>query len=153
MNAKSGCLEFKIGPAQGNLSLIPAQRSYVVEFAGMKEITDIQALVKVTVDNEVIKTEIFYNDKMQTISIQIPETDVTKEIRICLDASLRQKENKVIERCFDFLNQAEIRFFLKDEIYNLLLKEKRVPVLLVQLQKMEIGEKLLGVLMEIITAR
>ena len=90
---------------------------------------------------------------MQTISIQIPETDVTKEIRICLDASLRQKENKVLERCFDFLNQAEIGFFLKDEIYNLLLKEKRVPVLLAQLQKMEIGEKLLGVLMEIITAR
>ena len=59
----------------------------------------------------------------------------------------------MIERCFDFLNQAEIKFFLKDEIYNLLLKEKRIPVLLAQLQKMEIGEKLLGVITEIVTAR
>ena len=146
-------LEFVINTAKGNLSLIPEKRSYVVEFAGMKTIVDTKKQVTVTIDSKEIFTEISYDERMQTLGILIPETEVTKEIRICLDADLRIKDNKVIERCFDFLNQAEIKFFLKDEIYNLLLKEKRIPVLLAQLQKMEIGEKLLGVITEIVTAR
>ena len=144
-------LEFIIHEARGNLSLIPENRSYKIEFYGMRPILANQ--VKVMVGNTELNTEISYNEKKQSLVIQIPETEVTKEIRICLDKSLRTKENRVLERCFDFLNQAEIRFFQKDEIYNLLLREKRVPVLLTQLQKMEIGEKLLGIIMEFVTAK
>ena len=51
-----------------------------------------------------------------------------------------------------FLNQAEIEFFLKDQIYALLQKEKRIHVLMAELQVMNLDEKLTTVLMEMITA-
>ena len=146
-------LTFTIEAAEGNLSLIPAKRSYIVEFAGMKNISEADGQIRVIAGNEEVEIKTSYDAGRQVLAIEIPETEVTKEIRICLDENLRTKDNKVVERCFDFLNQAEMRFFLKDEIYNLFLKEKRIPVLLAQLQKMEIGEDLLGVLTEFVTAR
>ena len=52
-----------------------------------------------------------------------------------------------------FLNQAEIEFFLKDQIYALLQREKRIHVLMTELKVMNLNEKLLAVLMEMITAK
>ena len=52
-----------------------------------------------------------------------------------------------------FLNQAEIEFFLKDQIYALVQKENRLPVLISQLHTMNLEEKLLAVLIEILTAK
>ena len=51
------------------------------------------------------------------------------------------------------LNQAEIEFFLKDQIYALVQKENRLPVLISQLHTMNLKEKLLAVLIEILTAK
>ena len=119
----------------------------------MKNISEADGQIRVIAGNEEVEIKTSYDAGRQVLAIEIPKTEVTKEIRICLDENLRTKDNKVVERCFDFLNQAEMRFFLKDEIYNLFLKEKRIPVLLAQLQKMEIGEALLGVLIEFVTAR
>ena len=50
------------------------------------------------------------------------------------------------------LNQAEISFFLKDQIYSVIQNEKRIPVMIAQLISMGLDEKLLAVLMEIISA-
>ena len=61
--------------------------------------------------------------------------------------------NNVLKLCFDFLNQAEIDFFLKDDIYGLLETEKRVPILLSRLQAMNLKEHLLPILTEFITAK
>ena len=58
-----------------------------------------------------------------------------------------------LENCFNFLNQAEIEFSLKDKIYEAVQREKRVPVLLAQLQAMNLNEHLLGALTEMITAK
>ena len=58
-----------------------------------------------------------------------------------------------VKLCFDFLNQAEIDFFLKDDIYGLLETEKRVPILLSRLQAMNLKEHLLPILTEFITAK
>lgn len=59
----------------------------------------------------------------------------------------------IMKHVFDFLNQAEIEFFLKDQIYALLQREKRIYVFMTELQVMNLNEKLLAVLMEMITAK
>ena len=86
------------------------------------------------------------------IEVQIPETSVTEEIRIFIKKEALCLNNHVQEHIFRFLNQAEIEFFLKDQIYGLILREKRIPVLMTELQVMNLDDKLMAVLMEMITA-
>ena len=143
--------EFTIAPAQGNLSLIPGMRSYVVELHGFKE--EVGETLLVTIDDQIVETVTSYDKSMHAFVVQIPTTDVTKEIKISVGKEGRRLENDVKEVCFKFLNQAEIEFFLKDQIYDLMQKETRLPVLISRLHTMKLEEKLLGVLMEILTAK
>ena len=86
------------------------------------------------------------------IEVQIPEVSVTKEIEIRINKEACYLNNNVQEHVFRFLNQAEIEFFLKDQIYALIQREKRIPVLMAELQVMNLDNNLISVLLEMITA-
>ena len=73
-------------------------------------------------------------------------------LEISLGLEHRKIENDTTERCFRFLDQAEISFDLKDEIYRRIAKESRIPVLLGQLNALELDHDLYGALLEILTA-
>ena len=143
--------EFVIGSAQGNLSLIPAMRSYTVELYGFEENAGEELLV--TADEQVIGTIISYDADKYVTMVRIPEISITKEIRIRINKKFLRRKNNVEEECFRFLNQAEIEFSLKDQIFDVMQKEKRLPVLISQLHAMGLEDKLLAVLMEIVTAK
>ena len=143
--------EFIIHPAVGNLKLIPEKRSYVVELVGFRKAAKEQ--VKVLVAGQEVNVTTSYNSKTQAVVVEIPATCVNQEIRISVDATYIQKENPVEELCFDFLNQAEISFILKDQIYHLIKNEKRIPILIAQMGTLGLEENLYGTLMEIITAK
>ena len=142
--------EFIISPAQGNLALIPHKRSYTVQLHGFQEVAKNQ--VEVTIDNQVVDVNVVYDNKSNIVEVQILETRVTEEIRIRIKKEAICFNNNVQECIFKFLNQAEIEIFLKDQIYGLILREKRIPVLMTELQVMNLDENLIEVLMEIITA-
>lgn len=61
--------------------------------------------------------------------------------------------NDVVERCFDFLNQAEIEFVQKDRLYELIRSERPAAGILSELFAMDISRDLRGVLVEILTAQ
>ena len=143
--------EFVIKAAKGNLTLIPEERSWTVELTGYKNVSPKQVVV--AVDNQIINTVLSYNEKKQAAIISIPKTAIGKEIKIRIDKELRATENPVRKNCFDFLNQAEIEFALKDQIFALIQKEQRIPILIAGLQAMELEDKLLAVLIEQITAK
>ena len=143
--------EFVVGAAKGNLSLIPNERSYVIELTGYKKVAAEQ--LSVSVDGQVIEAEISYEEKKQAIIVKLPAISVEKEIKISLDLKFRQLENQVEKNCFDFLNQAEIEFGLKDRILSIIQKEHRIPILISQLESMGIDEKIRSVLTEIITSK
>lgn len=143
--------EFVIGAAKGNLSLIPKERSYVIELTGYKKVTAEQ--LSVSVDGQRIEAEISYEEKKQAIIVKLPAISVEKEVKISLDLNFRQMKNLVEKNCFDFLNQAEIEFGLKDRILSIIQKEHRLPILISQLQSMGIDEKIRSVLTEIITSK
>ena len=142
---------FVIHPAQGNLSLIPGMRSYTVELHGFEEGAEEE--VSVTSGGEMLYASASYDKNMRAVVIQIPLTRVTEEIKISVDKKWRQLKNQVKENVFCFLNQAEIDFFLKDRIYDLIQKENRLPILISRLHTMNLEEKLLAVLMEMLTAK
>ena len=156
--------EFIIGRAEGNLALIPESRSYVVEFIGYQKAAVKQ--LAAAIDDELIKTIAFYDEEKMSVIVHIPKTDVKKEIKIRIEKELccsnktdtnrielQQIRNQIEKKCFDFLNQAEIEFGLKDRIFAVIRKEKRIPILIAQLQAMELEDKLLAVLMELLTSK
>lgn len=141
---------FTIFPVEGDASLIPEKRSYVIELVGWQAMKE---AVCATADGTEIRVKTEYNSKKQTLHVQIPETDVKEMIQVRLSTEYISRENQVIERCFDFLNQAEIEFVLKDTLYSLLQREKRIPVLMAEMNAMELEKDLYGAVMEIVTGR
>ena len=77
--------------------------------------------------------------------------DVESRIEIVLPGDMRVKGNEVQGRVFEFLNQAEIEFDVKDAVYRLVMKEKRIPILLSRLEGMGIERELYQALAEILT--
>ena len=45
-------------------------------------------------------------------------------IEVSLEHTASGARNDVVERCFDFLNQAEIEFVQKDRVYELIRSER-----------------------------
>ena len=144
-------IAFTIKPAKGNLNLIPSVRSYIIELHGFRESDKNE--ISVTVDGQRLCADVSYDTAMHTIMAAIPETSITREIKVTLDKKLRRLENDVKKSCFEFLNQAEIPFYIKDQIYEMIQKENRLAVLISQLHTMNLEEKLLSVLLEILTAK
>ena len=118
---------------------------------GYKKLSGNQLMV--TVDDKPIKVLNSYDKKKKAVVIEIPATSVKKQISIKIEKGLQQMKNSVQENCFEFLNQAEIQFALKDRIFAAIQKESRIPILIAQLQAMELDDKLLAVLVEQLTAK
>lgn len=142
---------FTIHPAKGELSLIPEKRSYTVEIAGYSELAEKHIQVFVDGIPEDV-AEIFYDEKKRAVAVTLAPVAVTQTVTIVLPAGYRVTDNQIQERCFDFLNQAEISFVLKDEIYRLVQEKKDAAVLVSELAAMELEPDLYGALTEIITA-
>lgn len=144
--------QFVMEPARGDLSLIPAQREITAELTGfLPEAAD---AVEVKLDGTAIAQDcrsISYNKEKQAVVVWIEAVKTEERLEISIPLNLRSEENAVKERVFAFLNQAEISFELKDEIYALVQKERRIPVLLTQLRAMELENPLFEVLSELLT--
>lgn len=142
---------FTICPAQGSLELIPAKRSYTLELTGF----DREAVKHTEVlANDTAKEieSITYDEAKQAVVVKLPMTSVAQKITVTIPASFTYVKNRVEERCFDFLNQAEISFVLKDRIYSLIQKQKDAAILVAELAAMDLDPDLYGALAEIITA-
>lgn len=148
---------FTICPAEGSLSLIPEKRSWTLEFAGYerKAADSLQVLA----DGRPLPVSVRYDFRFQSVIAKLPKLPADVKIQVFINMDLQAKENHREEACFEFLNQAEIEFNLKDKIYRSLtdggqgIKADRIPVLLGELAAMELDRDLYGALTEILTAR
>ena len=95
--------------------------------------------------------EITYDREKASLCCDLGEQDSAREIRILL-RDIKERENDIAACAFDFLNQAEIEFMLKDILYQMIREGEDKTILLSRLQDMELDPELLGVLTEIITA-
>jgi len=144
---------FTIDPAEGDRSLIPAARAYTVELTGFRPEAAKDGAVRAFAEGKPLTVSLSYNKKTQAVEVSLPLVATDSQIRICLSAELKASGNLVEERCFDFLNQAEIDFGVKDQIYRLVETEKRIPAALTQLNTMDISQDLREAVTEILTAK
>lgn len=137
-----------IHPAEGDLSLIPEERSYTIELYGCTE-SKVQGLV----NGEKVWLETNYDKKKNRIIIRTIPISVTKEIRITFISQLKLPENREMELIYTFLDQAEIEFDIKEQIYCLLKSKKNKLAIISELQAMKLSEDLMKCITEILTAR
>ena len=142
---------FTIYPAEGNRELIPQKRCYTVEMTGFEDFGEEKVLVK---KNGVeIRVQLFYDQWKKAVVVEIPETETDAMLEVSLECTASEVQNCVVERCFDFLNQAEIEFAQKDRLYELIKSKRPVAEILSELFVMDICSELKGVLVEILTAK
>ncbi len=149
---KEGKAIFTIEPSEGELSLISDKRKFTVEIGGFLQ--EAARRAKILVDGqewERERTVISYKNREQTVVLALEAMDVESRIEIVLPGDMRVKGNEVQGRVFEFLNQAEIEFDVKDAVYRLVMKEKRIPILLSRLEGMGIERELYQALAEILT--
>lgn len=135
---------FTIHSAVGNTELIPSKRSYNIELTGFANTDDL------SVNHSFTKT---YNSNKNAICISVRDVKIDKEIVITVNTKYKSFDNKVIERCFDFLNQAEIGYVLKDRLFKVISKQTNVLNILSELNGMDIEKHIYSVLVEILTAK
>ena len=134
---------FTIGPAQGERNLIPQKRNYRIRLVGFRDTE------KITVNHSYGKS---YDSKCNTLVLDIPGADTGEVLKVRLDTRYRTRDNQVLSRCFDFLDQAEISFLLKDRLYRKIQGSACVPELLSELAAEDMPRELLLTLTEILTA-
>lgn len=142
--------EFVIGGARGTVGLIPEKRTFAVKIHGVTSCAD-RISVFVNGFTDAPDSHPSYNPDSRTLTCTLEEIPSDARIRI-LVKDVSEAENDIVKEAFDFLNQAEISFVLKDTLYRLIENAGDRLILLSQLQTMELEPDLLGALTEIITA-
>lgn len=102
---------FVIGKALGNLSVLPENRSWKVVFMGVDK-----ASCKVTADGEEIAVKVSYDADTAALTVEVPETAVTKEIVITFTDGIAIAENDLAKRCFTLLEKAQIPYDVKSAV-------------------------------------
>ncbi|MGN0298280.1 MAG: TIM-barrel domain-containing protein [Lachnospiraceae bacterium] len=137
---------FVIGPAEGNLHLIPTMRDYCIEFHGSTAKS-----AEVLINGRKVEAEIKAEKKKRILCVKGVNSKDRLEVVFPDDTNV--EGNDVVERTFEFLNQAEIDFGQKEMIYQLVVKHHDEPALFIgELQAMEISEDLRGAVLEIAMA-
>lgn len=138
---------FTIEGAQGHTELIPRYRTYTVSFCGVEETE-----VSVTVDGaEAEDWSAWYDKEPGQLKVVIRSVSIASEIRVEL-GDCRLRKNPVRERIYDFLNQAEIPFWQKEQAYRIVSGELTAAAKLAELQAMELGAELTGCVTELVAA-
>lgn len=144
--------EFIIEEARGETNLIPEKRTYVIQLHGVKDCTDRTSVYTgVSCLSEASGCSITYDEKTCVLTCTLKDVPVSTQIRLLAEHA-EAAENDIVKECFDFLNQAEISFVLKDTLYSMIQRSDDRTILLSQLQTMDLDADLLGALTEIISA-
>lgn len=137
---------FTIGEAQGNLEVLPSERSWKLVFTGAGN-----AVPEVTADNEPVQTRTAYDREKNMLTVYVPETAVTKEIRVEFKEGLSLAETDLAGRCYQILEKAQIGYDEKARALGVIKEQGKNAV--ASLAAMELNPALFGALCEIITGR
>jgi hypothetical protein len=112
---KKGTMHFRIEPAEGDLSLIPAQRSYEICLYGVSVTPDTKAEIRIGKKKQ--PAELMVDEKRHVVTVKLPETVVTRPAEI-LWTGLVTAENDMIQEVFGIMDDAYCETGLKERVYD-----------------------------------
>lgn len=144
-NEETQAADFIIEKPQGYVETLPNKRQYNMRFVGFK--TELKP--EVFCNGEKIKGDFVLKEDKNAIIIKLPEIDIDTEIRVHFQ-NVCVKGNDLEHEVFDFLNDAQISFAIKEQIYATVRKNKAVVIN--ELQAMDLEKELIEAVSEIIWA-
>ena len=139
----------RICHAEGDISLIPENRDYVITFCGIK---DAQVSCHALSDGREVEIATEKNvDKNADVTVLLKNMPVGGDILLNLQNSV-YRDNEVVERCYKLLERALIEYSLKETIFNLIRRQTDLAHLLGELLALELDKDLCNALAEIITS-
>lgn len=142
-------VKFTIDAAIGDCSVIPSTRNYLLKFIGVANYEDI----KVKSNNKIIDFEKNYDELRNTTIIEIKDHQVSNQLEVEFIGDIKLGDNNIANRVFEFLNEAQIEFALKEKIYKVITMHNNPLKIIGDLQAMDLDNELFGVLSEIILAK
>ncbi len=121
----------------GKQELLPEKRVITVILRGVNE----GYIVR---DGETLPGE--YDPKKQSLTVSLGE--VTETVTLSLQVEMSTNDNRM-ERLYEFLDQAEIGYDLKDRLYRLLTQRLEPINLMHQLQALDLEKDLVDCLLEL----
>jgi alpha-glucosidase (family GH31 glycosyl hydrolase) len=153
---------FIIKAPAGNRNLIPGKRDYAVVIHGADlgqnasapgqpgaELCD---CVRASQGGAAIEAEISYDEKTGRLTVKLPQCNIGEDIIITLPADTTVRKNPVNSVIFDFLNQAEISFALKTDIYRAVETGSAPDQIMESLEQMNIEKDLYKAIYEVVYA-
>jgi len=138
--------EFVLEGMTGDISLVPEKRDYVIKFHGIQ-----MCEARMEVDGRPFKARWSYDGRTHTLTGEADQVPVLAPVNIWLE-QVQTADNDMEQDVFDFLNQAEIAFELKDALYEIIKTGGDRLMMVSQLQAMDLDAELMGALLEMITA-
>lgn len=141
-------IRFVIKPVKGESSIVPKERNYVLKYIGFNDCEEIT----VTSNNKEVTYEKEYNNIMNMIVIRSNEINTLEDLVVEFKGGTQLSCNNITKHIFDFLNEAQIEFEIKDKIYNIINSHETSVKIIGALQTLELDEDLFGAICEIILA-
>ena len=144
---------FTVAPACGDSSALPQKRDWVIRFCNSAYEPDCRDRISggIQVQEGGVPLDAFEicSDE-KGLSVTIREVPVDKELRILFEGGLRELEPRIREEVFAALEQAQIGYDLKAELYDLICREGQRAVATI-IEK-ALPRALEGFLVELLTA-
>lgn len=141
--------QFTVYAAEGQTNLLPAARDYVLEFIGC---SDPHEKIRVCVGGKDVPFTTAVDSALHTVSVAVLSVPVMADFQILLGNHSEYIGNDIYNDVFSFLDQAEIQFTWKDQIFNLVKNTSDRVLLLSKLAALDLPTDLYNALLELITA-
>lgn len=141
--------QFTVYAAEGQTNLLPAARDYVLEFIGC---SDLREKIRVCVGGKDVPFTTAVDSALHTVSVTVLSVPVMADLQILLGNHSEYIGNDIYNDVFSFLDQAEIQFTWKDQIFNLVKNTSDRVLLLSKLAALDLPTDLYNALLELITA-
>ena len=119
---------------KGDLSLLPKTRDYYFEFKFSK---DMIGKVKVKVNGKNVDFNHTYDDELRTNTIELKSVDTTSKVEIVFKEQANRLENNLRRDIFNFLDEAEMPFEKKEDLYKAVFTNRNYEELFRELSKRE----------------
>lgn len=140
--------EFIIEAAKGNISVLPEKRSFKLKFLGLTD-----SNISLKINNREIEVVSTYDSKMHMLTVEIPEVCIHDKITVNFNDKIRVADNNIVSEVYKFLDNCQIEYELKSNIYNYVKEAPNSLSAISILQSLDLEPMIFGALCEILSAK
>lgn len=127
--------------------ILPAERTYTVKLYGLGKAEQ----VTVSVNGESFAHTVDYEEKTGCIIVQLSKPAHGGRLELSVMAKRQEKGAYRLREAFEILDKAQIAYDLKKDAYDILKSNLLLPALIGRLHMLNLGDTLMGALLEILT--